>query len=161
MIDVAHDGHDRSARQFNVVSVGGDQFFIFLFGNHFLKGNKGDFITKTLAEIDRDVVIERLIDGREDAALKQQRHHVLGLDAQLLREFLHRRAFDDAHRPELTGNRRRFQTARDAILERQSPGRRNYVALVKAAGLAFHLSSAARGRAIASDGGPRQGAGCR
>ena len=70
VIDVAHDGDYRRARQLNVVRIRGNQFFKFFFSHHLLKRNEGDFVTKALAEFDRDVVVERLIDGGENAALQ-------------------------------------------------------------------------------------------
>src|ERR1041385_4530922 len=45
MVDVSHHRHDWRARQFHVISVGGDQFFKFLFRHHFFKRNEGDVVT--------------------------------------------------------------------------------------------------------------------
>ena len=59
VIDVAHDGDDRSARHFDIVGIGGDQFFKLFFGDHFFEGHKSHFITEAFAEVDRDVVIQR------------------------------------------------------------------------------------------------------
>ncbi len=57
---------------FNVVGVGRDQFFKLFLGDHLFKRHKGDFVTKALAEFGGHVVIQRLIDGGEHAALQQQ-----------------------------------------------------------------------------------------
>ncbi len=56
VIDVAHDSDHRSARQFHVVSVGGDQFFKLFFGDHLFKRHEGDVVTKALAEVGCHIV---------------------------------------------------------------------------------------------------------
>src|SRR6266850_1340919 len=147
VIDVAHHGYHRSTRQLNVVSVGGDQFLEFLLGYHFLKRNESDFIAEALAQLDRDVVVQRLVDGRENLSLQQERHHVLRLNSKFFREFFDCRAFDDAHRFQLARSRGRFHSSSYAIFQGQSLGRWNKVALIKAAGFTLNLSSATRGRA--------------
>src|SRR5207244_1768183 len=147
VIDVAHHGYHRSARQLNVVRVGGDQFLEFLFGYHFLKRNERDFIAEALTQLDRDVVVQRLIDGSENLALQQEGHHVLRLDSQFFCEFFDCRAFNYAHGFQFAWSRGRFHSSSYAIFKRQSFRRRNKVALIKAAGFTLNLSSAARGRA--------------
>ena len=70
VIDVTHDGDHRSARQFDIVGIGGDQFFELFFRNHLFERHEGNFVTKSFAEIDGHIVVQRLIDGGEDTALQ-------------------------------------------------------------------------------------------
>jgi hypothetical protein len=125
---------DGRARQLDVVGVGSDQLFKLFLGDHLFKRHERDVVTESPAEIGGDVVHQRLIDGGEDAALQQQRHDVLRLDAELLGETLSRSSLRSGARLSVrrTGH---FQPAGDAVFERQRLRRRNEIALVEPAGL--------------------------
>ncbi len=56
-------------KQLDIVGVRRDQFLELFFGDHLFERNKRHLVTKTLAEVGGNVVIQRLIDSGKDAAL--------------------------------------------------------------------------------------------
>ena len=86
VVDVAHDGDDGSAL---------DQVFRvrrrrLLLHDLFLERLEGGLVAELLGEVDRDLLVERLVDGRHDAALDERLHDVAALDVRhLLAQLLH------------------------------------------------------------------------
>src|SRR5437868_7648572 len=134
---MTHDGDNGSARKFNVVGVRSDQFFKLFFCDHLLKWNEGHFVAEAFAQVNGYVVVQRLIDGCENTALKKKRHNVLRLDAELFSELFDGRTFYKAHRFQFARDSSNVnaKATRNAIFERKSFWRRQVVA-VKASALA-------------------------
>src|SRR6266850_934624 len=128
VIYVAHDGYHRSTWQLNIVGISCDQFLEFLFSYHLLERNESDFVTEALAQLDRDIVVERLIDGRKDLALQEQGNYILRLDPKFFRKLLDGRAFNYTHGLKLAWSCRRFHPTGNTIFKRQGFGGRNEVA---------------------------------
>ena len=47
VVNVSHHGHDRRTRNFDIIGIGSDQFFKFLFDDHFFKRHETNGITVT------------------------------------------------------------------------------------------------------------------
>src|SRR5438270_2813109 len=97
MVNVAHYRDDRCAWHLDIVGIGGDQFFELFFSHHVLEGDKRDVIAKPFAQVDRDAIVERLIDRGEDTALQQQADNFFWLNAKLLCELFDRRALNQTY----------------------------------------------------------------
>ena len=97
VIDVAHHRDYRRAWNFNIVGVGGDQFFELLFGDHLFKWHEANVISEALAQIRSHIIVQSLIDGRKHASLKQQSHDLFRFDPKFFSQFLDRGSFDQAH----------------------------------------------------------------
>ena len=121
MVDVTHDGDDGRARLLRVVGVGLDQLLQFLVGDHLLEAEELHVEAEAAAQLLRHLVVERLVERGEDAALEQERLDVLRADAGLLGELLDGRALDEPHLLEVGrgGAGRGVERLRDAVFEAQ------------------------------------------
>ena len=126
MIDVTHHCDDGRARQFDVVGISRDQLFELFFGDHVFEGNKTHVIAEALAEIGCDVVIESLIYGRENAALKQQTDNFFRLDAELVGKFFDGRSFNETNRLQISRDR---NSSRNTLFERAVIRRRHKISV--------------------------------
>ncbi len=86
VIDVAHDGDDGRARLLRVVGVGLDQLLQLLVGDHLLEAEELHVEAEAAAQLLRHLVVERLVERGEDAALEQERLNVLRADAESSRQ---------------------------------------------------------------------------
>ena len=118
MIDVSHHRYHWRARHFDVVSVGRNQFLELFFRNHLFERHERNVVTKALAQIRGDIVVQRLVDRGEYAALKQQRDDILWFDPEFLGEFFNRRSFNEPHRLQSIGLDMSFHSTRDSFFER-------------------------------------------
>ena len=96
MVDVSHDGNDRSARDLDIVRIRSDQLFEFLLDDHFLERDETDFVTELRAEFDRHFFADRLVERRENAFLHQKLHDVARRHAERFGKFADGRAFGQA-----------------------------------------------------------------
>ncbi len=99
VIDVAHDGDDRRARDLDqaggVFEQAFDGFIL-----HLLFDRENDGVRTELARnILRQLAVERLVHGDEDAAHQQRGDEVLAAHFELLGEVLDADAFGDGDRP--------------------------------------------------------------
>src|SRR5205085_426913 len=97
VVNVSHDGDDGRARLLRVVGVGLYQLLELLFGDHLLEAEELHVEAEASAQLLRDVVVERLVERGEDAALQKHRLNVLGAYAELVGELLDGRALDETH----------------------------------------------------------------
>src|SRR3984957_20842099 len=95
VIDVAHHGHYRRARNFIAGAFFLDAFFLnhLLFERNYLHDS-----VKRFRQAGRSRHVERLIDAGENAAVQQRLQQVLGADVQLLRQLADRNSFSDCYR---------------------------------------------------------------
>ena len=73
MIDVAHDGDDGRARLLDVVGIGRDQLLELLLDDHLLEADELHVEAEAAAELVGHLVVERLVERGEDAALQEKR----------------------------------------------------------------------------------------
>ena len=98
VIDVAHDGDDGRARLLDVlfeVLLVAEELGDLLVGDHLLEALELHVEAEAAADLLRHVVVERLVERGEDAALQEEGLDVLRADAGLLGELLDGGAFDE------------------------------------------------------------------
>src|SRR5436190_4505827 len=96
VIDVAHNGNDGWAGEFNIVSVGGDQFLELLFDDHFLERDEAHVVAEIAAHLRRHFIADRLVEGREYTSFYKELNNVARRDAKCLGKFANGGPLDQA-----------------------------------------------------------------
>src|SRR5215213_11505445 len=128
-------------------------------GDHLLEAEELHVEAEALAQLLRDVVVERLVERGEDAALKEHRLNVLRANAELVGELLDGRALDESNLLEVGRAAGRVDGLRDAVFEPERLGRDYEVSLEASAPAALVAGkwAAAASAPSASARSPRVG----
>ena len=78
MVDVTHNGNHRGTRLFDVVGIGGDQFFELLFDDHLLERHELNVKPEAHSDLNAGVLADGLVDRRKNTAFDPELDDVAG-----------------------------------------------------------------------------------